>query len=294
MGTTESKEQSMHDQNYTENSHNNTQNMSTFQKWEDISGPSSAFKDQDYEEDKYAEKTQTSGDGDPESSTYRGSNQDTPYQKAKHKKRVFAAMTRRVINNKENRKDRANKMKNDTYRYDKNTGHMKYAKNVDPDGIEWVKKEEIVENRVVSTKPYGTKHPSGKMFGPGSQSRSRLFKARTGVLTYLPPKALATILSYDMNSYRKYLSVCASWHVGITEAFDQYFNRIENEFVLKYQEHLLFTESFTSASAIKFCGKRGLRVDRVLVCDILKFKPQLNRTLTIGYTFNYHGEPKNK
>jgi len=32
----------------------------------------------------------------------------------------------------------------------------------------------------------------------------------------------------------------------------------------------------------------------VLVCDILNFKPQINKTLTIGYTFNYYGEPKEK
>jgi len=31
-----------------------------------------------------------------------------------------------------------------------------------------------------------------------------------------------------------------------------------------------------------------------LVCDILNFKPQIKRTLNIGYSFNYHGEPKEK
>lgn len=90
------------------------------------------------------------------------------------------------------------------------------------------------------------------------------------------------------------MSVCASWHVNIKEAFDQHFNQVENDFVLKYHENLLFTESYTSSANIKFCGKRGLRVDRVLVWDVLRSKPQLNKTLTIGYWFNYYGEPKHK
>lgn len=69
-------------------------------------------------------------------------------------------------------------------------------------------KEDIYGNTTpVSSKPYGTKHPKGKMFGPGSGSKPRLLKARAGVMTHLPPKALVTILSYDMSSFRKYMSV---------------------------------------------------------------------------------------
>lgn len=210
------------------------------------------FDHQDFEEDKYADKTQTSGEGEHETSSYKGSSRGTPYKDQLYRKEVFTNMTRRVLHNKENRRCLVNKTKNDNHRYDKNNPNMKNGHNVDPDGIEWVKKEEIIENRLVSSRPYGTKHPKDKMFGPGSSSKSRLLKARTGVLTYLPPKALATILSYDMSSYRKFMSVCAAWHVTIKEAFDQYFNKIENEFVLKYHEHLLFTESFTSSSNIKF------------------------------------------
>ena len=157
-------------------------------------------------------------------------------------------MTRRVLSNKENHFKQENKHKDSNHRYDKNVFNMKNNRNVDPDGIEWVKKDEIIENKMVSSKPYGTKHPRQKLFGPGSESKTRLIKARTGVLTFLPAKALATILSYDMNSYRKYMSVCASWHVTIKDAFDQYFNKIENEFVLKYHQNLLFRESYTSSS----------------------------------------------
>lgn len=237
------------------------------------------------EEDKYVAKTQISNEPEEE---MKDSQYGTPQKYSSHRKQVFADMTRRVLKNKE------------SFSTSKSSGHfnsgfgkLSHGRNIDTDGIEWVKKDEIIDQRVVSSRVYGTKRPKDKLFGPGS-AKNAFIKARSGVLTYLPAKALATILSYDMASYRKYMGVCASWHVTIKEAFDQHFNRVENEFVLKYHQNLLFTESFTSSSAIKFCGKRGIRVDRVLVCDILKFKPQINGTLTIGYTFNYYGEPKEK
>lgn len=211
------------------------------------------------EEEKYIENTQSSYNDNDVINSQRGSNMGTPFRENAKRRQVFTAMTSRVLHNKENRKGLANSASN---RYDKsNPVH----KNIDHDGIEWVRKEDILETNLVSSKPYGSKHLKPKVFGPGSTSKVRLIKARSGVMTYLPSHALAVILSYDMSGYRKYMSVCASWHVGVTDAFDQYFNRVENEFVLKHQEHVLFTESFTSSAAIKFCGKRGLRVDRILV-----------------------------
>ena len=129
-------------------------------------------------------------------------------------------------------------------------------------------KEDMIVRKPVSSKPYGTK--SSKPIMSGGQSIMK--PSRVLSLTDLPPKALSTILSYDMWSYRKMMSVWASWYVSISEAFDQYFNKVENDFSMKYQNHLSFTNSFTSWSAIKFWGKKGTRVDRVLVWDILPYK----------------------
>jgi len=245
MGITDSKELPKNDprfdygHNGADSSHNGQQQHSK-------------YKDQDDEEDKYAENTQTSGDGDYESSCYRESQIDTPHRERQQRKEVFASMTRRVLHNKENHKN----LMNSNRKQPSGRGAMKDQKdkyrNIDPDGIEWVKKEEIIDTKLVSSKPYNTKNSKYKGFTGNSQSRSMLTKPKSGILTFLPPKALATILSYDMGSYRKYMSVCASWHVTIKEAFDQYFNKVENEFVLKYHENLLFTESTTSSSHIKF------------------------------------------
>lgn len=148
----------------------------------------------------------------------------------------------------------------------------------------------MIVRKPVSSKPYGTK--SSRQIMSGTQSIMKPSYVLS--LTDLPPKALSTILSYDMWSYRKMMSVCASWYVSISEAFDQYFNKVENDFAMRYQQHLSFTNSFTSWSAIKFWGKKGTRVDRVLVCDILPFKKHLNKTLKISLSFRYHGDPATK
>lgn len=248
-------------------------------------GKAAQFKGYD-EEDKYADNTQSSITDNDVINSQRGSNLGTPFRGTSKRKQVFTAMTSRVLYNKENRKG----LSNLSNRY-----NHKNTKNVDGDGIEWVPKQDIIETTSVSSRPYGSKHTKSiNRFEHGSKSRSRLIKAKSGVMTFLPSSALATIISYDMSGFRKYMSVCANWHVNINEAFDKYFNSVENEFIIKYQSNLLFTESFTSSAAIQFCGKRGLRVDRILVCDILPFKPQLNRTLKISYTFRYHGEDTKK
>lgn len=110
-------------------------------------------------------------------------------------------MTRRVLKNKESFSS-----SKATSSSGRGLGKIVNGRNIDTDGIEWVKKDEIVGNRVISGKIYGTKAPKGKFLGSGS-SNKRFMKVRAGVLTNLPPKALATILSFDMSSYRKYMSV---------------------------------------------------------------------------------------
>lgn len=257
MGNTDSKETAHEEGRNSSQSYN--QHSTPNNKYEEgKSQYGSKYTYRDYEEDKYGAKTQVSGDGDYENSNYKDSGRSTPHKDPTYRREIFTGMTRRVLNNKEKHLAQRETNKENQFSYNKTS-------KTDPDGIEWIKKEEIIESRMVSSRPYGTKNPTNKLFGPGSKHNSKSFKFSAGVLTYLPPKALMTILSYDMSSYRKFMSVCASWHVNIKEAFDQHFNQVENDFVLKYHENLLFTESYTSSANIKFCGKRGLRVDRVLV-----------------------------
>ena len=78
-----------------------------------------------------------------------------------------------------------------------------------------------------------------------------------------------TILQYDMGNFKKYLCISPNWHHTILEAMDEYFKRAEVDFVMKNYEYLLFKKSYTNSSIIHFCGKKGVRVDRVLVCEVL-------------------------
>lgn len=77
------------------------------------------------------------------------------------------------------------------------------------------------------------------------------------------------ILLYDMPNFRKYLCLSPSWHHLILEAMDDYFKKVECEFVMKNYECLMFKKSYTNSSIIHFSGTKGIRVDRVLVCEVL-------------------------
>lgn len=72
-----------------------------------------------------------------------------------------------------------------------------------------------------------------------------------------------------MDNFRKYLRLTPAWHCLTLEAIDEMMNKVENDFVMKFYEHLEFKQSYTNSSVISFCGQRGIRVDRVLVCEVL-------------------------
>ena len=57
---------------------------------------------------------------------------------------------------------------------------------------------------------------------------------------------------------------------------DQAFKAIECEFINKFYEHLLFKRSYTNSSVIYSGGQSGMRLDRVLVCEVLNNSSNLN------------------
>jgi len=60
-----------------------------------------------------------------------------------------------------------------------------------------------------------------------------------------------------------------NWRFLILEGIDELFKKIEIEFVNRYYEHLQFKRSYTNSSVIFSGGRAGLRIDRVLVCEVL-------------------------
>lgn len=68
---------------------------------------------------------------------------------------------------------------------------------------------------------------------------------------------------------------------------DDYFKKAEVDFVMKNYEYLLFKKSYTNSSIIHFGGRRGIRVDRVLVCEVLDHKDIIGKSLKTRYTYKY-------
>jgi len=57
--------------------------------------------------------------------------------------------------------------------------------------------------------------------------------------------------------------------------------------VMSNYEYLLFKKSYTNSSIIQFCGRKGIRVDRVLVCEVLDNSKILNKCMRISYSYQY-------
>jgi hypothetical protein len=68
---------------------------------------------------------------------------------------------------------------------------------------------------------------------------------------------------------------------------DEYFKQVEVNFVLKNYECMLFKKSYTNSSIIHFCGRKGIRVDRVIVCELLENANIMNKCLRISYSYKY-------
>jgi len=92
-------------------------------------------------------------------------------------------------------------------------------------------------------------------------------------------------MMYDVSSFRKYLCLTPNWHYLVLEGMDDLFKRMECEFINKYYEHLLFKRSYTNSSVIYSGGQKGIRVDRVLVCEVLKNQAHLNKCLRASYAY---------
>ena len=102
----------------------------------------------------------------------------------------------------------------------------------------------------------------------------------------LEPRIAMTILEYDMSNFRKFLRLSPNWHHLVLEGINERLNRVEVDFVNRYFEHLFFKRSYTNSSIMFFGGKRGIRVDRVLVCEILNQKNEQPKLF--GDPPNYH------
>ena len=94
-----------------------------------------------------------------------------------------------------------------------------------------------------------------------------------------------TILSYEPSCFRKLLCLSPNWHFLVLEGVDSLFSPIEVAFANKYYEHLLFKRSYTNSSLILSGGRPTIRVDRVLVCEVLPNKAHRDKCLRVSYAY---------
>ena len=95
------------------------------------------------------------------------------------------------------------------------------------------------------------------------------------------------LLLFDMASFRNYLGLSPQWHRAVLDSMDEYFKTVEKKFVLQTYEYLLFKKSYTNSSLIHFCNQVGVRVDRVIQCEVLDHSALVNKCLRISYQYKY-------
>lgn len=123
--------------------------------------------------------------------------------------------------------------------------------------------------------PKNTKYIQEKIEQANQEQQSILVQKPLRILKFggdnclLEPRIAMTILEYDMTNFRKFLRLSPNWHHLVLEGINERLNRVEVEFVNQYFNHLFFKRSYTNSSVMYFGGRRGIRVDRILVCEVL-------------------------
>jgi hypothetical protein len=97
---------------------------------------------------------------------------------------------------------------------------------------------------------------------------------------------------FDIGNYRKYLCLSSNWHFLVREGVGELFRKVEHDFVHGYYQHLAFNSAYTSSSIMHAGSKRGIRVDRVMVCEVIS--PDVNNCLKASYTYEMLGSKSRK
>ena len=96
------------------------------------------------------------------------------------------------------------------------------------------------------------------------------------------------LIMFDPISFRKFLCLSPNWHYLVLEGMDTAFKPVECDFINRYYEHLMFKRSYTNTSVIYSGGRKGIRVDRVLVCEVLDHKPHIDKCLSASFAYKLH------
>jgi hypothetical protein len=99
----------------------------------------------------------------------------------------------------------------------------------------------------------------------------------------LPNEVFLLVLEFLTPDLSSLLSVSPKWHVKIMETLDSAFAHIESQFAVIHSNLFCFKKSFSDFNRICVADKKGIRIDRVIVAEVL---PCLSgKTVKIRYNY---------
>lgn len=80
------------------------------------------------------------------------------------------------------------------------------------------------------------------------------------------------IVLFCMDDALKLLRLSAGWHYQIKLALENYSTKFESALLSAYSGILSYRHSYSSTTPIDFCGRIGMRLDRIIQLEILPSK----------------------
>ena len=93
---------------------------------------------------------------------------------------------------------------------------------------------------------------------------------------------MSCILSMEPMLYPIIQKLSSNWYHSLKNWADCVCKPIEKDLKEKYYGLLKIRKCYTESATIKFCGKTGIRVDRVIQCEILTTPFQSAQTLKVA------------
>ena len=74
------------------------------------------------------------------------------------------------------------------------------------------------------------------------------------------------------------------WYYRITEIFEEDLIELDNKFIKKYSSFLVFKNSYLTYTPFQVSKKKGFRLDRHIIAEILPI--HRNKSVTLEFTYN--------
>lgn len=113
-----------------------------------------------------------------------------------------------------------------------------------------------------------------------------LSNPKSNSLILLPDNAFFKILQYLAPEMKNLLGVSACLHVKIIEVIDHGFSVVESQFALVHSHLLVFKKSYQDSINIAVAERKGIRVDRIIVSELLPIL--VNHTIKLRYTYRLY------